>query len=95
MASSIHAVWLHLYGGDSVGIVLQSMGKWGAEVRTSVITNCRKSVEKGDSPGRNTHLMGKTGPPHDDENPSFIEDWDVSILRNPRTGSTCDRVNNP
>ena len=85
MASSIHAVWLHLEGGEErLGHVTVDVE--GIRVRTSVVGDHRKSVERADSSRGNTHLMSEAGPPYDNENPNFIEDWDVSVLRKSGAG---------
>lgn len=58
----------------------------GAKVRTSAVADHRESVENPGSLEENTDLVGKSGPPHDHENPYFVDDWDVSVLSSPGTG---------
>lgn len=83
MASSIHAVLLQLAGGNN-GATLRSTDEEGKEVRTSIIANHSEWDEKTDPSTGKTHLVGEAGPPHNDKYPNLVEDWDVSVLRNPR-----------
>lgn len=64
---------------------LQSIDEGAMEVHTSVIADLSGSVGKVHSPAGNTHLIGETGPPHNDINPDFIEDWNISVLKDPGT----------
>lgn len=52
----------------------------------------RKSVEKPDSSKGSTHVFTEVWPPHDSENPKFIENWDISVLRGPVNARSCERT---
>ena len=56
------------------------------KVRTSMVAKGHKLGERLDSFNTNTHLVGKAGPPDDNDYPGFVQDWDVSVLRGPHDG---------
>jgi hypothetical protein len=57
------------------------------KVRTSITTNRHESGENMDLSDGNTYIVGEARPPHNDKDPGFIKNRDVSVLMNPGTVS--------